>query len=141
MNSRKKNVFFGLEGGNDEDDDKRNREGFVFDIQDKLKRFDIIGPVTDDLSDAARIEYERKIAQKSPSGIIVVATLVDRLRHLGQLTKTCQVFAAKELAIGSLKYVHRQSFKKMSSSAEDMISLTEVRYVQSFCHFKFTKQK
>lgn len=59
-------------------------------------------------------------------GLVVVASLVDRIPNLGGLTRTCEVFGVSELVISSLKHIEDKQFQNLSVTAEKWISISEV---------------
>lgn len=83
-------------------------------------------PFTGELSEVSKAALERKSKQNNDAGIIVVASLIDRPPNLGGLARTCEIFGAKELVIGSLKYAEDREFQTLSVSAEKWITITEV---------------
>lgn len=60
-------------------------------------------------------------------GLIVVASLIDRIPNLGGLCRTCEVFGASEFVLDSLKHVEDRQFQNLSVSAERWISTSEVK--------------
>lgn len=67
---------------------------------------------------------------KNGDGLIVVASLIDRIPNLGGLCRTCEVFGASELVVGSLKYLEDRNFQGLSVSAEKWITVSEVKVHQ-----------
>lgn len=63
-------------------------------------------------------------------GLIVVASLIDRIPNLGGLCRTCEVFGASEFVVGSLKYLEDRNFQGLSVSAEKWITISEVKIHQ-----------
>ncbi|KAM7049969.1 putative methyltransferase TARBP1 isoform 2-T2 [Molossus nigricans] len=64
---------------------------------------------------------------KSISRLIVVASLIDKPTNLGGLCRTCEVFGAALLVVGSLQCVRDKQFQHLSVSAEQWLPLVEVR--------------
>ena len=60
-------------------------------------------------------------------GLIVVASLIDRLPNLGGLSRTCEVFGVSEYVIGNLRYIEDKQFQNLSVTAEQWIPISEVR--------------
>ncbi|KAJ9574306.1 hypothetical protein L9F63_026047, partial [Diploptera punctata] len=60
-------------------------------------------------------------------GLIVVASLVDRLPNLGGLSRTCEVFGVSEYVIANLKCVEDKQFQNLSVTAEHWIPISEVK--------------
>ncbi|XP_053461750.1 probable methyltransferase TARBP1 isoform X2 [Nycticebus coucang] len=67
---------------------------------------------------------------KSISRLIVVASLIDKPTNLGGLCRTCEVFGAAVLAVGSLQCVKDRRFQQLSVSAEQWLPLAEVKPAQ-----------
>jgi tRNA G18 (ribose-2'-O)-methylase SpoU len=66
------------------------------------------------------------LRQKQEEGLIVVASLIDRLPNLGGLSRTCEVFGVSEYIVGSLKYTEDKQFRSLSVTAEQWIPISEV---------------
>nr|XP_030695450.1 probable methyltransferase TARBP1 [Globicephala melas] len=64
---------------------------------------------------------------KSLSRLIVVASLVDKPTNLGGLCRTCEVFGASALVVGSLQCIRDKQFQHLSVSAEQWLPLVEVK--------------
>ncbi|XP_063527080.1 probable methyltransferase TARBP1 isoform X4 [Pongo pygmaeus] len=64
---------------------------------------------------------------KSISRLIVVASLIDKPTNLGGLCRTCEVFGASVLVIGSLQCISDKQFQHLSVSAEQWLPLVEVK--------------
>jgi tRNA G18 (ribose-2'-O)-methylase SpoU len=63
---------------------------------------------------------------KREEGLIVVASLIDRLPNLGGLCRTCEAFGVSEYVLGSLKYTEDKQFRSLSVTAEQWIPISEV---------------
>lgn len=61
-------------------------------------------------------------------GLIVVASLIDRLPNLGGLSRTCEIFGVSEFVVGNLKCVEDKQFQTLSVSADKWISISEVGF-------------
>ncbi|KAL1139406.1 hypothetical protein AAG570_006390 [Ranatra chinensis] len=70
-------------------------------------------------------QVEEELSSKGE--IIVVASLIDKPPNLGGLARTCEVFSAAELVLGSLKFVEDKQFTSLSLTAEKHINISEVR--------------
>ncbi|XP_075555672.1 tRNA (guanosine(18)-2'-O)-methyltransferase TARBP1 isoform X2 [Dermacentor variabilis] len=68
--------------------------------------------------------------KKTGDGLIVVASLIDRIPNLGGLCRTCEVFGVNEFVVGSLKYLEDRNFQGLSVSAEKWITISEVKVHQ-----------
>ncbi|XP_068920945.1 probable methyltransferase TARBP1 isoform X3 [Petaurus breviceps papuanus] len=67
---------------------------------------------------------------KSISRLIVVASLIDKPTNLGGLCRTCEIFGASALVVGSLHYINDKQFQHLSVSAEQWLPLVEVKPLQ-----------
>lgn len=68
-----------------------------------------------------------KPRHKQEEGLIVVASLIDRLPNLGGLSRTCEVFGVSEYILGSLKYLEDKQFCSLSVTAEQWVPISEVQ--------------
>jgi tRNA G18 (ribose-2'-O)-methylase SpoU len=68
-----------------------------------------------------------KPRHKQEDGLIVVASLIDRLPNLGGLSRTCEVFGVSEYVVGSLKYLEDKQFCSLSVTAEQWVPISEVQ--------------
>ncbi|KAL1434975.1 hypothetical protein MTO96_001532 [Rhipicephalus appendiculatus] len=68
--------------------------------------------------------------KKTGGGLIVVASLIDRIPNLGGLCRTCEVFGVNKFVVGSLKYLEDRNFQGLSVSAEKWITISEVKVHQ-----------
>ncbi|GAB5578353.1 probable methyltransferase TARBP1 isoform X6 [Prionailurus iriomotensis] len=73
--------------------------------------------------------FQDRVAKlgKSISKLIVVASLIDKPTNLGGLCRTCEVFGASALTVGSLQCTQDKQFQCLSVSAEQWLPLVEVR--------------
>ncbi|XP_060609823.2 probable methyltransferase TARBP1 [Anolis sagrei] len=67
---------------------------------------------------------------KSNSKLIVVASLLDKPTNLGGLCRTCEIFGVSALIVGSIHYINDKQFQYLSVSAEQWLSLLEVKPFQ-----------
>ncbi|KAM9001948.1 putative methyltransferase TARBP1 isoform 2-T2 [Sarcophilus harrisii] len=67
---------------------------------------------------------------KSISRLIVVASLIDKPTNLGGLCRTCEIFGASALVVGSLHCINDKQFQYLSVSAEQWLPLVEVKPLQ-----------
>jgi tRNA G18 (ribose-2'-O)-methylase SpoU len=72
-------------------------------------------------------DLESKPRHKQVEGLIVVASLIDRLPNLGGLSRTCEVFGVSEYVLGSLKYLEDKQFCSLSVTAEQWVPISEVQ--------------
>ncbi|CAG0916967.1 unnamed protein product [Notodromas monacha] len=68
---------------------------------------------------------ERRLSAKQ-SGLIVVATLIDKAPNLGGLCRTCEILGVDEYVIRSMKMIENPSFKSVSVTAEKWMTIREV---------------
>uniref|UniRef100_A0A452TM97 tRNA (guanosine(18)-2'-O)-methyltransferase TARBP1 n=1 Tax=Ursus maritimus TaxID=29073 RepID=A0A452TM97_URSMA len=73
--------------------------------------------------------FQDRVAKlgKSISRLIVVASLIDKPTNVGGLCRTCEVFGASALVVGSLQCVTDKQFQGLSVSAEQWLPLVEVK--------------
>uniref|UniRef100_A0A670HPX0 tRNA (guanosine(18)-2'-O)-methyltransferase TARBP1 n=2 Tax=Podarcis muralis TaxID=64176 RepID=A0A670HPX0_PODMU len=67
---------------------------------------------------------------KANNKLIVVASLIDKPTNLGGLCRTCEIFGVSALIVGSLHYINDKQFQYLSVSAEQWLSLIEVKPFQ-----------
>lgn len=61
------------------------------------------------------------------AGLVVCASLVDKVPNLAGLTRTCEIFGAASLAMENLQVVTSSEFTSISVTAEGWLPLEEVR--------------
>ncbi|XP_026751999.3 uncharacterized protein LOC113512367 [Galleria mellonella] len=71
--------------------------------------------------------YEIKKKRESPSDLIVIASLIDKLPNLGGMARTSEVFGVKTYVVDSLRHLQDKQFQNLSVSAERWIDVEEVR--------------
>ncbi|KAI8422806.1 hypothetical protein MSG28_006551 [Choristoneura fumiferana] len=71
--------------------------------------------------------YEITKKRESPSDLIVVASLIDKLPNLGGMARTSEVFGVKTYVVDSLRHLHDKQFQGLSVSAERWVDIEEVR--------------
>ncbi|GFR26875.1 probable methyltransferase TARBP1 [Trichonephila clavata] len=71
------------------------------------------------------IYFEEK--QICKDGLIVVASLIDRIPNLGGLCRTCEVFGVSEFVIATLQYTQDKQFQNLSVSADKWVTIKEVK--------------
>ncbi|KAM5235039.1 putative methyltransferase TARBP1 [Ctenodactylus gundi] len=102
-------------------------QGEEADVQKKII------PWTQEVPDSdLGLEFQDRAARlgKSTSRLIVVASLIDKPTNLGGLCRTCEVFGAAALVVGSLRCVGDKQFQRLSVSAEQWLHLMEVKPAQ-----------
>ncbi|XP_077287780.1 tRNA (guanosine(18)-2'-O)-methyltransferase TARBP1 [Arctopsyche grandis] len=65
--------------------------------------------------------------ENSQNGLIIVASLIDKLPNLGGLSRTCEVFGVKQLVMSSTKYIQDKQFQSLSVSSEHWVNISEVQ--------------
>ncbi|XP_033232052.1 uncharacterized protein LOC117183015 [Belonocnema kinseyi] len=87
-------------------------------------------------NDLDYFDLQKKIIpEKSPGsneinkeeGIIVIASLVEKVPNLGGIARTCEIFGASELVLASKKIAENKEFQSLSVTAEKWIKVTEVK--------------
>ncbi|XP_070590074.1 LOW QUALITY PROTEIN: probable methyltransferase TARBP1 [Erythrolamprus reginae] len=67
---------------------------------------------------------------KSNRKLIVVASLIDKPTNLGGLCRTCEIFGVSALTVSNLHYINDKQFQYLSVSAEQWLSVIEVKPFQ-----------
>lgn len=65
---------------------------------------------------------------RTGTGVILVASLIDKAANLGGLARTSEIFSAKELVIPNLEITKDKEFLGLSMTAEKHINITEVSF-------------
>ncbi|CAH0581607.1 unnamed protein product [Chrysodeixis includens] len=71
--------------------------------------------------------YDIEKKRESPSELIVVASLIDKLPNLGGMARTSEVFGVQTYVVDSLRHLQDKQFQGLSVSAERWINVEEVR--------------
>ncbi|KAJ8730532.1 hypothetical protein PYW08_001945 [Mythimna loreyi] len=71
--------------------------------------------------------YDVGKKRESPSQLIVVASLIDKLPNLGGMARTSEVFGVQTYVVDSLRHLQDKQFQGLSVSAEKWINVEEVR--------------
>ncbi|KAJ1458015.1 Alpha/beta knot methyltransferase, partial [Pelagophyceae sp. CCMP2097] len=58
--------------------------------------------------------------------LIVCASLIDKATNLGGLARTCEVFGAESLVVGSMRLTRTRDFEVVAASSERWIDIDEV---------------
>ncbi|XP_012146742.2 tRNA (guanosine(18)-2'-O)-methyltransferase TARBP1 isoform X1 [Megachile rotundata] len=93
-----------------------------------------------DIFPTIRESVSHKRSLLDDEGLIVVACLVNRAPNLGGLARTCEIFSVKELVIANLNQITDKEFQNLSVSAENWITITEVKPHQ-LCKFLLDRKK
>ncbi|XP_058240445.1 probable methyltransferase TARBP1 isoform X1 [Hemibagrus wyckioides] len=77
------------------------------------------------------IFVQQRVARlgKLTTSLFVVASLIDKPTNLGGLCRTCEIFGASALVLGSLHHVGDKQFQALSVSSELWLPLMEVKPV------------
>lgn len=70
--------------------------------------------------------YKQKIIDND-MGMIVVASLIDSYQNLGGLSRTCEIFCARQLVLSSAKYIENKEFQCLSVSSEKWVNIVEIK--------------
>ncbi|XP_054715433.1 probable methyltransferase TARBP1 [Uloborus diversus] len=65
--------------------------------------------------------------RNTEEGLIVIASLIDRIPNLGGLCRTCEIFGVKEFVIGCMKYVEDKQFQNLAVSADKWVLIKEIK--------------
>jgi len=65
-------------------------------------------------------------ARRREEGIVVVASLVDKVPNLAGLARTCEIFRAERLVVGDLECTRDPEFESISVTAEKHLPMQEV---------------
>ena len=66
-----------------------------------------------------------RYSEKRPSELIVVASLVEKLPNLANLTRTCEVMGISQLVIPTLNVLKHNDYKNVTMTAEKWIPIVE----------------
>ena len=72
--------------------------------------------------------------QSQRHDLIVCASLIDKTPNLGGLCRTCEIFGASKLTIGSYRYLDDSQFKSLSVSSERWMNVEQImpRYLEKY---------
>ncbi|XP_044001585.1 uncharacterized protein LOC122847791 [Aphidius gifuensis] len=70
--------------------------------------------------------YKQKIIDND-MGMIVVASLIDSYQNLGGLSRTCEIFCARQLILSSAKNIENKEFQCLSVSSEKWVNIVEIK--------------
>lgn len=63
---------------------------------------------------------------KNETGLILVATLIDKGSNLGGLCRTSEIFNVREFVVANIKFIEDKQFQSLSVTAEKWINIKEV---------------
>lgn len=92
---------------------------------------------SDDLTNAQKKMMPWKSLSGEKSGLVVVASLVERVPNLGGIARTCEIFGAKQLVISNIEHVKNKEFLNLSVSAEKWLQIDQVKKIQQFSFLLF----
>lgn len=99
-------------------------------------------PIKDMLNDHEGLNLVEDSDRKTcKDGLVVVASLVDRIPNLGGLCRTCEVFAVSEFVIGNMRYVDDKQFQTLAVSADKWVPIKEVKPHQLKDYLVLMKEK
>lgn len=125
MSLLQKKVDGGLSGAA-EDVRERHRHLPPFSIPNALEAFaaDLDRISRDDAGPNSVTSPE--VCPERPPGLVVVASLVDKVPNLAGLARTCEVLGAEALAIADARVTKRHEFVSISVTAERWLPIHEV---------------
>ena len=97
----------------------------VSDVQKKITPWQVSAPPQEDLD--AFDQLQQRPVQRRVGNLLVVASLIDRAPNLGGLCRTCEIFGASKLVLGSKHVVSETGFQSVSVSSEKWMEVEEVK--------------
>lgn len=82
--------------------------------------------VSETLMDSMNEKLTVKKRAAMEDGLIVVASLVDRIPNLGGLCRSCEIFGISKYVMPSLKILDDQQFQNLAVSSHNWVDITEV---------------
>lgn len=76
------------------------------------------------------LKKKRETQQISRGELIVVATLIDKIPNLANLTRTCEIFDVSELVLPNKDIVNDEGFQSISVTAEKWIKIVEIKELE-----------
>lgn len=99
-------------------------------------------PIKDMLNDHEGLNLVEDSDRKTcKDGLVVVASLIDRIPNLGGLCRTYEVFAVSEFVIGNMRYVDDKQFQTLAVSADKWVPIKEVKPHQLKDYLVLMKEK
>ena len=95
------------------------------DVQKKITPWNVIAPPQEDQDSFDQLR-QRPI-ERRVGDLVVIASLIDRAPNLGGLCRTCEIFGASRLVLGSKHVVSEKDFKSVSVSSEKWVDIEEVK--------------
>jgi tRNA G18 (ribose-2'-O)-methylase SpoU len=94
------------------------------DVQKKITPWNVTGPLLEDQDSFEQLR--QRPLERRVGDLVVVASLIDRAPNLGGLCRTCEIFGASRLVLGSKNVVAEKDFKSVSVSSEKWVDIEEV---------------
>lgn len=94
-------------------------------FQKKITPWKILG-IPDSLLDTMSEELVSKKRNATEDGLIVVASLIDKIPNLGGLCRSCEIFGVSKYVVSSFNVLHDQQFQNLSVSAHRWVNMMEV---------------
>lgn len=98
----------------------------VGNVQKKLIPWQSLMAESDTIGGKSQLRGSGSPSQDSSDGLILVASLVDRIPNLGGLCRTCEIFAVSRFIIGSKRYMEDKEFEILSVTSHKWINIEEV---------------
>ena len=78
------------------------------------------------LEEALKSSWQESSSSQQRQGIILVASLIDKVPNLAGLTRTCEVFRAAAMVVSDKRILKDPAFASISVTAEQWLPLIEV---------------
>lgn len=98
-----------------------------FELPPKNTRENLQFPFPNTVNIQKKIVSLKESSKSCKGDLIVIATLIDSPSNLGGLSRTSEIFGAKELIVNDAKISQNKEFKSLSVSAENWVDLIEVK--------------
>lgn len=95
------------------------------DVQKKITHWNVTAPLNE--NHGSFDQLRQRPIDRRVSDLVVVASLIDRAPNLGGLCRTCEVFGASRLVLGSKHVISEKDFKSVSVSSEKWVDVEEVK--------------
>jgi tRNA guanosine-2'-O-methyltransferase len=92
-------------------------------FQTKLIPFDELQLTVESLLSSTQ---QRNIRNIPRQGIVVCASLIDKITNLAGIVRTCEIFALEELIISDLKVLQSEDFQSMSVASSNWLPIREI---------------
>ena len=95
------------------------------DVQKKITPWQVTASPEQDLD--LFDQLQQRPIQRRVGSLVVIASLIDRAPNLGGLCRTCEIFGASKLVLGSKHVVSETGFRSVSVSSEKWVEVEEVK--------------